>query len=90
MPLYFFHIRDGKDLPDEVGTVLPDDEAARSEAVRASIGLIYELGEVFWRSGEWSMNVVDEIGRHVVRLTFRGEMAPPATVDECREVGIFH
>lgn len=42
MPRYFFDIHDG-DGPrvDKVGLVLPDDEAARSEATRA----ITELGE---------------------------------------------
>ncbi|OWK32312.1 DUF6894 family protein [Sphingomonas mucosissima] len=31
---YFFHLSDGSRVPDEVGTELPDDAAARLHAVK--------------------------------------------------------
>ena len=33
MPRYFFHVIDGKDLPDNVGTVLANADEARAEAI---------------------------------------------------------
>jgi hypothetical protein len=36
MPRYYFHVEDHHTDIDEVGTELPDLEAARSEAVRAA------------------------------------------------------
>ena len=33
MPRYFFHVRDGVDLPDTEGFELPDLEAAQAEAI---------------------------------------------------------
>ena len=34
MPRYYFHSEDGRRFPDEEGTELPSDDAARLEAVR--------------------------------------------------------
>ena len=36
MPRYFFHVQDGKDIPDTEGTVLADHKAARIEAIATS------------------------------------------------------
>ena len=33
MPRYFFHTRNGDEFPDELGTELADDDAARAEAI---------------------------------------------------------
>ena len=33
MPRYFFHVIDGKDLPDHEGTVLANADEARAEAI---------------------------------------------------------
>ncbi len=71
MPRFFFHIRDGTYLPDTEGTELPNIEAARIQAVRASGEAIRDLGVKFWDyQGEWAMNVTDEAGNKVVTLKF--------------------
>lgn len=80
MPRYYFHIKDGEDIPDTEGTELPNDEAARTEAVAASAEAIAGLGERFWNGSEWQMNVVDEGGREVVTLAFHGQMSTPASI----------
>jgi len=33
MPQYYFHVRDGKEMPDTEGTALADSDAARAEAI---------------------------------------------------------
>lgn len=74
MPRYFFNVRDGVQLPDTTGTTLPDIEAARTAAVRASGEAIRELGAKFWEfEGEWQMEVTDEDGNTVVTLRFSSQ-----------------
>lgn len=72
MPRYFFHISDGKDLPDEDGTELPDLAHAREQAVIAAGEAIRDAGSRFWNHGEWGMQVVDERGEPVCTLRFVG------------------
>lgn len=72
MPRYFFHIRDGEFMPDEVGTELNDDHAARVQAVRACAEAIRDLGERFWNGEDWHMSVVDDTGREICKLDFSG------------------
>lgn len=74
MPKYFFHVRDSSDLPDEIGTDLPSDDAAREQAIVASAEAIRDLGARFWNMGHWQMDVVDDTGRDVLVLYFRGEI----------------
>lgn len=57
MPRYFFDIRDGEDLTDDEGAVLPDLAAARLEAVRYSAEVLREMPERFWNSEKWTMTV---------------------------------
>ena len=44
VPRYFFNVTDGRFAPDPIGTVLPDTYAAQAAAVRASGGMIREMG----------------------------------------------
>jgi hypothetical protein len=73
MPRYFFHVHDGKDILDLVGTELPSPDAARAAAVIACGEALSDLGEDFWKSKEWTMRVVDEAGAKVCELTFAGK-----------------
>jgi hypothetical protein len=73
MPRYYFHVRDGKDMPDEIGTEYTDDNAARAAAVTGTGELLKDLGGEFWNSGEWLMRVVREDGEQICMLTFTGE-----------------
>jgi hypothetical protein len=75
---YFFHVHDGTYLADLEGTELPDDGAARREAMAASVGLLRDLGERVWTGKVWQMKVEDENGREVFSLIFKGEMVEGA------------
>lgn len=76
MPRYYFHIHDGADFPDRDGTMLPDLEAARHEAIRLAGSVIRELGSPFWderHGGEWTMEVADQQGNPLFKLRFSGQ-----------------
>lgn len=76
MPRYYFHIHDGADFPDTEGTMLPDLDAARGEAIRLAGSVIRELGSTFLdphHGGEWMMEVVDKSGKPLLRLKFSGQ-----------------
>jgi hypothetical protein len=61
MPRYFFHIFNGYESLDTVGTVLPDLASARENAVRTS-GEILRDGADLWGGVPWRMEVADESG----------------------------
>lgn len=70
MPRYFFNVHDGRTVRDEIGTELPDHDAARAMAVRASGEAIEELGSDFWSGDGWQMDVTDEEGELLFSLYF--------------------
>jgi hypothetical protein len=74
MPRYYFNIRDGRDFPDENGTVLPNAEAARRSAVVAMGEAIKDYSQGFWGHPEWEMHVVDQGGETVCRLRLSGDL----------------
>lgn len=77
MPLYFFHIRDGRDWPDPTGTLLPDADTAGIQAVVTAGALIEDLGARFWNGADWQMDVVDEHGGAVCHLHVTGTVGAP-------------
>ena len=76
MPRFFFHVRDGQDLPDTEGTELPNLAAVRTEALKASGEMLRDnKGRAeFWSGHDWTMNVHDEAGRPVLTLRFAGAL----------------
>jgi hypothetical protein len=60
MPRYYFHIKDGVDLPDNEGSEFADLDSARSEAVRLS-GEILQEGHTssLWQGQPWQLQVTD-------------------------------
>ena len=76
MPRYFFHVRDGRDYPDDEGTELPDLAAVRTEALKASGEMLRDSkGRAeFWSGDDWTMNVTDEAGQPVLTLRFAGAL----------------
>lgn len=70
MALYFFNIHDGADLPDEVGTELPDLRAVRAQAVRSSGEILRDYSAAQFEHLDWKMTVTDEAGRVVFMLRF--------------------
>ena len=68
---YFFHVIDGVDIRDEIGTECADLLEARAQALRASGEMIEELGAKFWDEPEdWRMNVTDDVGAAQFTLRF--------------------
>jgi hypothetical protein len=56
MPRYYFHVEDDHTEIDEVGTELPDLEAARSEAVRAAGEILRDgAAKSLWTGKPWRM-----------------------------------
>jgi hypothetical protein len=70
VPRYFFHVNDGKDWPDDDGTVLPDATTARAQAVETAGAMLKDEGKSLWDGAEWRMDVVDETGQTVCELHF--------------------
>ena len=74
MPTYFFHIRHGKyasALSD--GIELPDLEAARQEAAFMCSDMARDIVSALGDSPEWRMEVSDDTGRKLYRLTLLAE-----------------
>jgi hypothetical protein len=68
---YFFHIHHADPELDEVGTELPDMDAARVAAVSLAHRLLLDDAEQFWNTMDWSLEVKDETGRTVFSLRFQ-------------------
>jgi len=74
LPRYYFHMRDGVDRPDDIGTDLADDAAALDEAMFTCSDKIRDLGLSFWQSDHhWRMEVTNAAGQAVFTLHFRGQ-----------------
>jgi hypothetical protein len=70
LPRYFFHVIDGHETLDTVGTVLAGEAEARAEAIVVSGEMLRDLGGKFWNTGEWQVRVEDKAGNRVCALTF--------------------
>jgi len=73
MPRYFFHVQDGKDIPDRDGVELSGPGEALENAVTACGEALKDLDGAFWESEEWTMRVTDEAGATVCELKFSGK-----------------
>jgi hypothetical protein len=73
MTRYFFHIRDGVDIPDPEGTELPNPDAARTEAVVFAGAMLKDCAQGFWKNADWRLTVIDENGGTVCALRFAAE-----------------
>jgi hypothetical protein len=73
MPRYFFHVIDGEELRDAVGTELAGVPEARAEAIVVSGEMLRDLGGRFWGNGQWQVRVEDETGNKVCALTFSAD-----------------
>jgi hypothetical protein len=75
VPLYFFDIIDGEDLPDLNGSEHANLSAARVESIRYSGELLREMPERFWNAEEWKMTVSDAQRVPLFTLKFLAEPA---------------
>ncbi len=73
MPRFYFHVHDGRDVPDPYGVELPDQEAARREAIRAAGEMLRDWSGKLPIGSEWRMNVTDGAGHPVLTLRFTTE-----------------
>ena len=73
MPRYFFHVIDGDETRDTVGTVLAGIPEARAEAIVVSGEMLKDLGGRFWNNGQWQVRVTDKAGNKVCALTFSAD-----------------
>ena len=70
---YFFHVIDGDETRDTVGTVLKGSDEARAEAIVLSGAMLKDLAGKFWDNGQWQVRVEDEVGEKVCALTFSAD-----------------
>ena len=70
VPRYFFHVSDGDDCPDLQGTILEDDAAARTEAVRFTGQLLSDAPDKFWSEQVWKLRVTDDTDLTLFELMF--------------------
>jgi hypothetical protein len=60
MARYFFNIRTGESVSDQVGEELPNDEAAWKEATMIAGEVFKDIDGKFRPGEEWSLEVTDE------------------------------
>ena len=72
MQRFFFHICDGVDVRDEEGVLLDGVGEARVLAVSSVNCLLQDLGRRRWSRTEWAMQVTNEQGATVCKLSFFG------------------
>ena len=79
MPRFFFHIEEGRRLPDVEGTVLADYRAARNEGVAVLGQMIQEDPEAFWKSGSFKLTITDAAGLDLCVLDLSAVVSPVAS-----------
>jgi hypothetical protein len=63
MPRFYFHVEDDRTTHDQEGTVLPDIEAARREAITVAGEMLRNgSGHVVWEGRPWRLWVTDRPG----------------------------
>ena len=55
MPRYFFHVHDGKQIPDTQGVDLPGVAEARDQAIAAAGEMIRSDGHTVWNGSDWRL-----------------------------------
>lgn len=68
MPRFHFHVHDERDFLDPDGIELPDEAAARIEAVRLAGGILRDEASHVVRAGAWNLEVTDAAGRRIYRI----------------------
>lgn len=84
MSLFYFNIRDGRTMLDEVGTELPSLAAAREQAISTSGQILKNgAGPAMWAGEPWCMWVTDAPnggGKTLFTLRFSAEAGTGAPV----------
>lgn len=87
MPRFFFHVYDGKVIPDHKGAELPDWEAARLNAIAVAGRLLTDEPERIALGEDWRMEVKDEEGLILFQLNFFVAASPALRSDRLKEEG---
>lgn len=74
MPRYFFHVVNGKFMPDSNGLECASPEEVKATAVRAAGEMLHDQGIDLWRTGRWDMYVCDDRNRTCLKLSFSAEL----------------
>jgi hypothetical protein len=59
MNLYYFHVRDGHTILDDVGTLLPNIAAVKKEALQVTSELIGSPRSAHWDTTPWRLWVTE-------------------------------
>ena len=68
MPRYFFHCEGTESFTDRVGNELPDEMAAREQAIINAAEILKHHAPKFTSAPRWRFFVLDEQGRTVFAL----------------------
>ena len=80
MPLYHFHTVDGQRWSDPEGLELPNEQAARVEAVHFASEALRGRADELWREGQWRVEVTDAQNVLLCTVIVLGIDAPPRTL----------
>jgi hypothetical protein len=81
MPRFYFHLNDGTEHPDRLGSDLPGLEAVREYAAAYLGELLRESGGSVLNGDDWRLNVTDEAG--LVLLTIHIFAIESASAQQC-------
>lgn len=81
MPIYHFHVHDGRAWPDAEGTEFPDLVAARGEAANRIAALLQDDAETFWNGEPWRMEIANSDGLTLLTVMFLATISPLADAD---------
>jgi hypothetical protein len=72
---YYFHVKDGVDSLDEVGSEFADFELVRCELLRFTGELLSQASPNFWDHAPWMVWVTDTSGTTVLSVNISAEVA---------------
>ena len=73
MPLYLFHVMDGRAIIDSEGTAFGSIGDVRTEAVRLAGAILHKEQTGLQHGSPWLMTVADAAGDTVFSLTFKAD-----------------
>ena len=79
MPRFFFHVRDGVNMPDEEGTELAGWQDVQAEAIRFAGEIIADNAKKLKLGEDWLLEVTNEVGLVLFRLDFHVSASPVIT-----------
>ncbi len=72
---YYFHVKDGVDSLDEVGSEFANSQSVRGELLRFAGELLSQASPSFWDHAPWTIWVTDASGETVLSVKISAEVA---------------